>query len=73
MRNWQREALGFYLFVPPGENERLLAAAGFDLRSVNDLTDGLNAADVTKQWFACVRTLSVERRLSRYCYLLKKI
>jgi hypothetical protein len=73
MRNWQREALGFCLFVPPGENERLLVEAGFDLRSVNDLTDSLNAADVSKRWFACVRTLSVERRLSRYCYLVKKI
>ena len=92
-----RSSIGFYLFVPPGENERLLREAGFDLRSVNDLTD--SAANVSKRWFdaraehreallategaqnfeglqrflACVHTLSVERRLSRYSYLAKKI
>jgi SAM-dependent methyltransferase len=61
------------LFICPAGRESAAACRGFDLRSVNDLTDSLNAADVSKQWFACVRTLSVERRLSRYCYLVKKI
>lgn len=92
-----RSSIGFYLFVPPGENERLLRDAGFDVRSVTDLTD--RAGDISKRWFdarsqhretllatedaqnfdglqrflACVHTLSVERRLSRYSYLAKKI
>src|SRR5215475_12463589 len=92
-----RSSIGFYLFVPPGENERLLHEAGFDLRSVNNLTD--SAANVSKRWFdararhresllttegaetfdglqrflACVHTLSVERRLSRYSYLARKL
>ena len=91
-----RSSIGFYLFVPPGENERLLRDAGFDVRSASDLTD--SAADVSKRWFdaraqhretllatedaqnfdglqrflACVHTLSVERRLSRYSYLATK-
>jgi SAM-dependent methyltransferase len=33
-----RSSVGFYLFVPPGENERLLAEAGFTLLSTEDLT-----------------------------------
>jgi SAM-dependent methyltransferase len=33
-----RCAVGFYLFVPLGENERLLAEAGFTVMSVEDLT-----------------------------------
>ena len=33
-----RSAIGFYLFAPPGENERLLAQAGFTLLQVDDLT-----------------------------------
>lgn len=33
-----RSSLGFYLFVPPGENERLLKACGFDLVSAEDVT-----------------------------------
>jgi hypothetical protein len=26
-----RSSIGFYLFVPPGENERVIRDAGFDL------------------------------------------
>jgi SAM-dependent methyltransferase len=33
-----RSSIGFYLFVPLGENERLLAAAGFTSLSVEDFT-----------------------------------
>src|SRR5215467_7688769 len=33
-----RSSIGFYLFVPPGENERLLRQAGFGLLGVEDLT-----------------------------------
>jgi SAM-dependent methyltransferase len=91
-----RSSIGFYLFVPPGENERLLQAAGFAVLGVHDVTD--NAAEVAHRWhdarerqrealvaregqanfdglqrfLRCVRTLSVERRLSRYAYLAEK-
>ena len=43
-----RSSIGFYLFLPPGENERLLARAGFDLLAVEDVTD--NAAQVARRW-----------------------
>ena len=43
-----RSSIGFYLFVPPGENERLLEAAGFAVLGVQDVTD--NAADVAQRW-----------------------
>lgn len=33
-----RSSAGFYLFVPPGENERLLRASGLELLRVEDLT-----------------------------------
>jgi SAM-dependent methyltransferase len=91
-----RSSIGVYLFVPPGENERLLREAGFEVLEVADLT--ASAADVSRRWhdaraeyrdvlmstegpenfdglqrfLACVHTLSVERRLSRYSYLAKK-
>jgi SAM-dependent methyltransferase len=91
-----RSSIGFYLFVPPGENERLLAAAGFTLSSVEDVT--ANAGEVSGRWhqararhrqalesregpqnfeglqrfLACVHTLSVERRMSRFAYLAGK-
>jgi hypothetical protein len=42
-----RSSIGFYLFVPPGENERVLAAAGFDLLAVEDVTQ--NAADISRR------------------------
>jgi len=43
-----RSSIGFYLFLPPGENERLLKAAGFHLLDVEDVTQ--NAADVARRW-----------------------
>lgn len=43
-----RSSIGFYLFVPPGENERLLEAAGFHLLGVEDVTK--NAEDVAGRW-----------------------
>ena len=91
-----RSSIGFYLFVPPGENERLIREAGFDLLAVHDVTE--NAALVSRRWhdaraaqrdalvaregaenfeglqrfLACVHTLSIERRLSRFCYVARK-
>ena len=43
-----RSSIGFYLFVPPKENERLLAAAGFRILGVEDVT--ANAEDVAGRW-----------------------
>jgi SAM-dependent methyltransferase len=43
-----RSSIGFYLFVPPGENERLLTEAGFEIVGVEDVTE--NAATVAKRW-----------------------
>lgn len=91
-----RSSIGFYLCVPPGENERLLRAAGFGVLDVRNVTR--NAAEVAERWhdaregqrqallaregqanfdglqrfLRCVRTLSVEGRLSRYAYLAEK-
>ena len=42
-----RSSIGFYLFVPPGVNERLLEAAGFTVLSVDDVTQ--NAADLPRR------------------------
>jgi SAM-dependent methyltransferase len=36
-----RTSVGYYLFVPPGENERLLAEAGMDVLAVEDTTESL--------------------------------
>jgi SAM-dependent methyltransferase len=44
-----RSSIGFYLFVPPGENERLLREAGFELIGVEDLTG--SAEDISRRWF----------------------
>ena len=43
-----RSSIGFYLFVPPGENERLLTEAGFRVLGVEDVTK--NAQDVAGRW-----------------------
>jgi len=43
-----RSSIGFYLFVPPGENERLLREAGFARLRVQDVTE--NAAEVSRRW-----------------------
>ncbi|MEO5898171.1 MAG: methyltransferase domain-containing protein [Vicinamibacterales bacterium] len=92
-----RSSIGFYLFVPPGENERLLKSAGFSLIGVEDVT--ANAGAVSHRWheararhrpalesregqqnfeglqrfLACVHTLSVERRMSRFAYSAEKL
>jgi SAM-dependent methyltransferase len=43
-----RSSIGFYLFVPPGENERLLGEAGFTILHIQDVTD--NAVQVSRRW-----------------------
>lgn len=45
-----RSSIGFYLFVPPGENERLLEAAGFALLGVEDVT--VSEERVSARWHA---------------------
>ena len=42
-----RSSAGFYLFVPPGEDERLVRAAGFELDTVEDVTD--NMAEIARR------------------------
>lgn len=43
-----RSSIGFFLFVPRGENERLLAEAGFDLVASEDVT--ANTAMISARW-----------------------
>jgi cyclopropane fatty-acyl-phospholipid synthase-like methyltransferase len=43
-----RSSIGYYLFVPPGTNERMLQEAGFAVTAVADVT--ANAADVASRW-----------------------
>ena len=43
-----RSSIGFFLFVPLGENERLLRKAGFDLVSSEDVTE--NTATISARW-----------------------
>jgi SAM-dependent methyltransferase len=43
-----RASIGFFLFTPPGHNERLLEQAGFVVREVRDVTDAV--ASVAYQW-----------------------
>ena len=44
-----RSSIGFYVYSPPGENERLIARAGFHRISVTDTTD--SAAQIAMQWY----------------------
>jgi ubiquinone/menaquinone biosynthesis C-methylase UbiE len=44
-----RSSIGFYVYSPPGENERLLEQAGFRHILVKDTTD--SAARIAKQWY----------------------
>jgi len=44
----ERSSVGFFLFAPPGVNERLIAEAGLELRRQEDVTP--NAAMVSKRW-----------------------
>lgn len=43
-----RSSIGYYLFSPPGENERLLKEAGFELKSAGDTSE--NAARIAMRW-----------------------
>jgi SAM-dependent methyltransferase len=43
-----RSSIGLYVFLPPGENERLIRDAGFDLITSVDLTS--NAAAISQRW-----------------------
>jgi hypothetical protein len=43
-----RSSIGTYFFVPPGENERLIVEAGFELLQTEDVTE--NAAAVALRW-----------------------
>jgi len=45
-----RSSIGFFLFAPPGEDERLLREAGFELQRSEDRTD--NMASVARRWHA---------------------
>ncbi len=45
-----RSSIGRFLFVAPGVNERLLAAAGFEVVSVENATD--NMAGMAERWHA---------------------
>ena len=44
-----RSSIGLYFFSPPGENERLLASAGFTLLSVSDTSQ--QAAAIAERWY----------------------
>lgn len=43
-----RSAIGFFLFVPVGYNERVLAEAGFAVREVRDVTEAVSS--VSRKW-----------------------
>jgi SAM-dependent methyltransferase len=43
-----RSSIGYYVYSPPGENERLLALAGFAQIRVTDTTD--SAARIAQRW-----------------------
>ena len=43
-----RSSIGLYVFLPPGENERLIREAGFELITSVDLTS--NAAAISQRW-----------------------
>jgi SAM-dependent methyltransferase len=43
-----RSSIGYYLFLPPGENERLIERAGFELLSSVDLTE--STATISENW-----------------------
>jgi SAM-dependent methyltransferase len=43
-----RSSIGYFLFSPPGENERLLREAGFVVVEARDTT--VNASQISKRW-----------------------
>lgn len=44
-----RSSIGYFLFAPPGVNERLIEEAGFEIVRQEDVTE--NAALVSKRWY----------------------
>jgi SAM-dependent methyltransferase len=44
-----RSSIGYFVFAPPGEDERLLQAAGFEVLRTEDTTP--RVAEVAKRWF----------------------
>jgi len=44
----KRTSIGLFFFLPPGENERMIKEAGFEIVTVEDLTPA--AAEVSKRW-----------------------
>jgi len=44
-----RSSIGYYLFSPAGENERLLTEAGFSVLDAKDTT--ANAAEISARWW----------------------
>ncbi len=44
-----RSSIGYFLFVPQGENERIIAETGFELLHLEDVTD--NEVNVSKRWY----------------------
>jgi SAM-dependent methyltransferase len=49
-----RSTVGFFLFVPPGENERRIREAGLDLKVAEDVTS--NVVEVAGRWLAARAT-----------------
>jgi ubiquinone/menaquinone biosynthesis C-methylase UbiE len=45
-----RSSIGFFLFMPQGENERLIRETGFEILRVEDVTQ--STADVSLRWHA---------------------
>jgi SAM-dependent methyltransferase len=45
-----RSSIGFFLFMPPGENERLLEKCGFENLRVEDVTS--STAELSRRWRA---------------------
>ena len=44
-----RSSIGYYVYSPPGENERLIQRAGFEQICVSDTTE--SAARIAKRWY----------------------
>ena len=55
-----RSSIGFFLFVPVGIDERLLAESGFDIVQVVDRTE--NMAQMARRWHAAREARAVELR-----------
>jgi SAM-dependent methyltransferase len=45
-----RSSIGHFVFMPPGENEKVIRASGFELLSVEDAT--ANTALISSRWIA---------------------